>query len=385
MLKYDHNEDTLWIKKHDPKPLSRRRTALSRGVFGNMYLGAPCGSVLHPIDNEELKSHVELAEGYASIGEVEIAENKFHQALLMYDGEIHAKLLFSRCLCGLGAICTEQGRFKEAMELLTRGYNCIPQSSIEEDLIHVSLMRGRTLGHMAQLYHGEGDQHGAIEYFARAIELMEQVVESKELSAQSREDYSAEVLRLHYELGKIYVQQSKWENALSTYTAAYKLCPEYSLHAAHILLESGRCYEQLKLAEKACRCIYEATCIFESLLDPSLNSQVATCYEHLATLSVDQGDVRLDLACLYCEKAVAAARLAITRDIASSSATSVLSKCLVRYADILFRRGHIVFACALASEACITQREAQPAHNAVHAHLFQNTARMWADGRWFLK
>ena len=52
------------------------------------------------------------------IQRLKIAEEKYRSALTAYDGSIHTASIISRCLCGLGACCTDTSRFDEAKQYL---------------------------------------------------------------------------------------------------------------------------------------------------------------------------------------------------------------------------------------------------------------------------
>ena len=377
---FDPVGKTLWNRPRDPKPFSRRRVALCRDVFAYSYLDTKYRTAPVPVNGDTLRSYVDLAEGYAAIGEDEIAEEKFRGAMSIYNGSLHSVMLLSRCLCGLGALCTRQGRFREAIEYLTKGFNSIPKPG-EKEVNLAALMKGRTLGYMGQLFRQEGDDEGAVKHFASAIEIMERVVEHGEGMKGYKESQAGEILQLYYQLGKIYLEQKDWEKSIYTYKRAYQLCDQTTIHAAEIMLEIGRCYEHLGAVDKACDNIWNAVRTFEAIVGPG-HEQVAICYEKLAKLTNDTGDeTTLDRASFYSRKAVESSRAAVAGDFSNPNYTATMTKCMARYAKLMYQRGKPISASTLASEASQTQQYTQPADLLTHADMFKTNAKMWASAK----
>ena len=79
------------------------------------------------------------------------------------------------------------------------------------------------------------------------------------------------------------------------------------------------------------------------------------------------------------KKALDSAEAALLMDPYSENASIVLSRCITRYANIMFERGNPCNACALGSEASMSLRYAQPENNIEHAEIFRNNARMWSE------
>ena len=94
------------------------------GVFAHSYIHTKFNYTSkhsQQTDSVTLKSYVDLADAYASLGQFDIAEEKYRSALNVYNGSIHDASIISRCLCGLGAVCTNTERFDEAKRYLHLG------------------------------------------------------------------------------------------------------------------------------------------------------------------------------------------------------------------------------------------------------------------------
>lgn len=245
----------------DPKPFSPRRIALSRGVFAHSYIHTKfkySSKHSQQTDSVTLKSYVDLADAYASLGQFDIAEEKYRSALNVYNGSIHDASIISRCLCGLGAVCTNTQRFDEAKRYLHLGLKFLASATksakdarnarkdiddivlnddtldgVHDDILQnvsrdldewqfADLMKARTYGHLAELCRAEGDVHGIIKHLNQAIDTMSAVEKSEQIESYT-DELGHELLRFYYQLGTIYITQKSWHNVISNYESALDL------------------------------------------------------------------------------------------------------------------------------------------------------------------
>lgn len=140
------------------------------------------------------------------------------------EGELHFQVVFNRN--GLAMIRTFQGRFQEALELCREGFLRLEEHlGREKHRLHRSVL----LYNMAQVYALLGAFEEAISHYSAAMEM--------------DPNYS----EYYNERGSAYLKMERYVDALQDYLRAIELSPPYFEVYANL----GQCYRMMGMMEKA--------------------------------------------------------------------------------------------------------------------------------------